>query len=209
VGYKIHCSLDSHHKKILLIGFPTATNTAGDLRLGGGSTFVQAVETKQQILVFTNKTLHAMKFIGPPFTFGLQELSKNITIMSPFSAIAVEDAVFWMGVDTFYVYAGGQTVQLPCTVKDKVFLDFNFEERDKVHVGVNSEFSEILWFYPTKSTTEIDSYVAYNYQEKVWYYGTLARQAWLDRGIRTLPQWQLVDNIYITTKQVMMMMDLL
>ena len=167
--------------------FPTATNTAGDLRLGGGSTFVQAVETKQQILVFTTKTLHAMKFIGPPFTFGLQELSKNITIMSPFSAIAVEDAVFWMGVDTFYAYAGGQTVQLPCTVKDKVFLDFNFEERDKVHVGVNSEFSEILWFYPTKSSTEIDSYVAYNYQEKVWYYGTLARQAWLDRGIRTLP----------------------
>ena len=167
--------------------FPTATNTAGDLRLGGGSTFVQAVETKQQILCFTNKTLHAMKFIGPPFTFGLQELSKNITIMSPASAIAVEDAVFWMGVDTFYLYAAGQTQQLPCTVKDKVFLDFNFDERDKVHAGVNSEFSEILWFYPTKDSTEIDSYVAYNYIEKVWYYGTLARQAWLDRGIRTLP----------------------
>ena len=167
--------------------FPTATNTAGDLRLGGGSTFVQAVETKQLILVFTNKTLHAMKFIGPPFTFGLQELSKNITIMSPFSAIAVEDAVFWMGVDTFYVYSGGQTIQLPCTVKDKVFLDFNFDERDKVHVGLNSEFTEILWFYPTASSTEIDSYVAYNYQEKLWYYGSLARQAWLDRGIRNLP----------------------
>jgi len=167
--------------------FPTATNTAGDLRLGGGSTFIQAVETKQQILVFTNKTLHSMKFIGPPFTFGLQELSKNITIMSPASAIAVEDSVFWMGVDTFYLYSGGQTLQLPCTVKDKVFLDFNFEERDKVHAGVNSEFSEILWFYPTSSSTEIDAYVAYNYIEKVWYYGTLARQAWLDRGIRTLP----------------------
>ena len=167
--------------------FPTATNTAGDLRLGGGSTFVQAVETKQQILCFTNKTLHAMKFIGPPFTFGLQELSKNITIMSPAAAIAIEDAVFWMGVDTFYVYAAGQTQQLPCTVKDKVFLDFNFDERDKVHAGVNSEFSEILWFYPTKDSTEIDAYVAYNYIEKVWYYGTLARQAWLDRGIRTLP----------------------
>jgi hypothetical protein len=167
--------------------FPTATNTAGDLRLGGGSTFVQAVEAKQQILVFTDKTLHAMKFIGPPFTFGLQELSKNITIMSPYSAIAVEDVVFWMGVDTFYVYAGGQTVQLPCTVKDKVFLDFNFEERNKVHVGVNSEFSEILWFYPTQNSLEIDSYVAYNYSEKIWYYGTMARQAWIDRGIRTLP----------------------
>ena len=167
--------------------FPTATNTAGDLRLGGGSTFVQAVETKQQLLVFTNKTLHAMKFIGPPFTFGLQELSKNITIMSPSSAIAVEDAVYWMGVDTFYVYGGGQTIQLPCTVKDKVFLDFNFEERDKVHVGVNSEFSELLWFYPSSGSVEIDKYVAYNYSEKVWYYGTMARQAWLDRGIRTLP----------------------
>jgi len=166
--------------------FPTATNTAGDLRLGGGSTFVQAVETKQQILVFTNKTVHSMKFIGPPFTFGLQELSKNITIMSPFSAVAVDDAVFWMGVDTFYVYAGG-TQQLPCTVKDKVFLDFNFEERDKVHVGVNSEFSEIIWFYPKSGSTTINAYVAYNYSEKVWYYGTLERDAWLDRGIRTLP----------------------
>ena len=180
--------------------FPTATNTAGDLRLGGGSTFVQAVETKQQILVFTNKTLHAMKFIGPPFTFGLQELSKNITIMSPFSAIAVEDAVYWMGVDTFYVYAGGQTIQLPCTVKDKVFLDFNFEERDKVHVGLNSEFSEILWFYPSSAGTEIDKYVAYNYLEKVWYYGTLVRQAWLDRGIRNLPQ--ATGNQYLYNHEV-------
>ena len=180
--------------------FPTATNTAGDLRLGGGSTFVQAVETKQQILVFTNKTLHAMKFIGPPFTFGLQELSKNITIMSPFSAIAVDDAVYWMGVDTFYVYAGGQTIQLPCTVKDKVFLDFNFEERDKVHVGLNSEFSEILWFYPSSAGTEIDKYVAYNYLEKVWYYGTLVRQAWLDRGIRNLPQ--ATGNQYLYNHEV-------
>ena len=173
--------------------FPTATNTAGDLRLGGGSTFVQAVETKQQILVFTNKTLHAMKFIGPPFTFGLQELSKNITIMSPFSAIPVEDAVYWMGLDTFYVYSGGQTVQLPCTVKDKVFLDFNTEEKDKVHVGLNSEFGEIIWFYPKKEDSNgnpninINAYVIFNYIEKVWYYGNLSRDAWLDRGIRSLP----------------------
>ena len=166
--------------------FPTATNTAGDLRLGGGSTFVQAVETRQQILVFTNRTVHAMKFIGPPFTFGLQELSKNITIMSSASAVAVDDAVFWMGRDSFYVYTG-QTQQLPCTVKDKVFLDFNFEEKDKVHAGVNAEFGEIWWFYPTASSTEVDAYVIYNYSEKVWYYGTLARDAWLDRGIRDLP----------------------
>jgi len=166
--------------------FPTATNTAGDLRLGGGSTFMQAVETKQQLLVFTNKTLHSMKFIGPPFTFGLQELSKNITIMSPASAVPVDDVVFWMGVDTFYLYAGG-TQQLPCPVKDKVFLDFNFDERDKVHVGVNSEFSEVIWFYPKAGSSTVNAYVVYNYEGKVWYYGTLNRDAWMDRGIRTFP----------------------
>ena len=171
----------------LLDWTPTATNTAGDLRLGGGSTFMQAVETKQGILVFTDKTLHAMKFIGPPFTFGLQELSKNITMMSSRSATAVDDLVFWMGIDNFYIYAG-QTQPLPCTVKEKVFLDFNFEQRDKVHAGVNTEFSEITWFYPTASSSEIDAYVSYNYTEKVWYYGTLSRTAWQDRGIRTLPQ---------------------
>jgi hypothetical protein len=167
--------------------FPTEANTAGDLRLGGGSTFVQAVETKQQVLVFTNKTLHGLKYIGAAFTFGLQELSKNITIMGPSAAIAVDDSVFWMGVDTFYAYAGGQTQQMPCTVKDKVFLDFNTEERDKVHAGLNTEFGEIFWFYPTASSTEIDAYVVYNYLERTWYYGTMARQAWLDRGIRSLP----------------------
>ena len=167
--------------------FPTTTNTAGDIRLGGGSTFVQAVETKEQVLVFTNKSLHSMKFIGPPFTFGIRELSKNITIMCPSAAIAVDDSVYWMGADTFYIYAGGQTQQLSCTVKDKVFLNFNFEEKDKVHVGINSEFSEIMWFYPTLNSTEVDAYVVYNYLESVWYFGTMARQAWLDRGIRNLP----------------------
>ena len=166
--------------------FPTTTNTAGDLRLGGGSEFVQAVETKEQILVYTNKTLHSMRFIGPPFTFGIKELSKNITIMSSYSAIAIDDSVYWMGVDTFYVY-NGATQQLPCSVKDKVFLDLNIEERDKVHVGANTEFGEVIWFYPSASSTEIDKYIIYNYIENVWYFGTLARQAWLDRGIRALP----------------------
>ena len=173
--------------------FPSTKNTAGDLRLGGGSSFVQAVETKQEILVFTNKTLHSMKYIGPPFTFGIQELSKNITIISPFSAIPNGDSVYWMGVDSFYSYSGGQTIQLPCTIKDKVFLDINIEEKDKVHVGVNSEFNEIIWFYPSALDSDgdvnlqINSYVIYNIMEQVWYNGTLDRDAWLDRGIRNLP----------------------
>ena len=165
---------------------PTATNTAGDLRLSSGSTFVQAVETKQQILVYTDRSLFSMRFIGPPFTFGLQELSKNITIMSPKAAVAVDDAVFWMGKDNFYVY-GGQTQQIPCTVRDKVFLDFNSAQSDKVVAGVNSKWGEIWWFYPSASSEENDKYVIYNYLEKIWYYGTLSRTAWLDRGIRSFP----------------------
>jgi len=171
----------------LLNWTPTATNTAGDLRLGGGSEFVQAVETKQAILVFTDKTLHAMKFIGPPFTFGLQELSKNITIMSPKAAVAVDDVVYWMGQDTFYIYAGGQTQQLPCTVKNKVFLDINDEESEKIYAGVNSEFGEIIWFYPNASSSDNSNYVIYNYNDKTWYYGILARDVWLDRGLRRNP----------------------
>tara|TARA_E500000318_G_scaffold12310_1_gene11266 strand:- start:300 stop:2165 length:1866 start_codon:yes stop_codon:yes gene_type:complete len=165
---------------------PTATNTAGDLRLSSGSTFVQAVETKQQILVYTDRSLFSMRFIGPPFTFGLQELSKNITIASPKAAVAVDDAVFWMGKDNFYVY-GGQTQQLPCTVRDKVFLDFNTQQQDKVIAGVNSKWGEIWWFYPSSTSEENDKYVIYNYLEKTWYYGTLTRTAWHDRGIRQFP----------------------
>jgi hypothetical protein len=166
--------------------FPTTTNTAGDLRLGAGSTFVQAVETKREILVYTDKSLHSMQFIGPPFTFGISQLASNITIMSPASAIATEDVVYWMGIDNFYIHAG-QTSQLPCTVKDKVFLDFNMEEKDKVVAGINSEFGEVWWFYPSLTSTENDKYVIYNYNEKVWYYGNIVRTAWIDRGVRTFP----------------------
>ena len=166
--------------------FPTATNTAGDLRLGAGSTFVQAVETKREILVWTDTALFSMRFIGPPFTFGLSQLASNITIMGPNSAVATEDVVYWMGIDNFYVYAG-RTQQLPCTVRQKVFGDFNRSESDKVTSGINSEFSEIFWFYPSANSTENDKYVIYNYGEKVWYFGSLARTAWLDRGTRANP----------------------
>nr|BAR34763.1 constituent protein [uncultured Mediterranean phage uvMED] len=166
--------------------FPTATNTAGDIRLGAGSTFVQAVETKREILVWTDTALNSMRFIGPPFTFGLQQLASNITIMGPNAAVATEDVVFWMGIDNFYVYAG-QTQQLPCTVKNKVFLDFNFSQTAKVVAGVNSEFSEVFWFYPSAASNDNDRYVVYNYGEKVWYFGNMSRSAWLDRGVRQYP----------------------
>ena len=165
---------------------PSTTNTAGDLRLSSGSTFIQAVETKQQILVYTDRSLFSMRFIGPPFTFGLQELSKNITIMSPNSAIAVDDVVFWMGKDNFYIYTG-RAQQIACSVRNKVFLDFNHEQGDKVVAGVNSQWSEIWWCYPSANSTENDKYVIYNYANQTWYYGTLSRTAWHDKGVREYP----------------------
>ena len=162
------------------------TNTAGDLRIGSGSEIITAVETRQQILVYTDKSLHAMQFIGPPFTFGINAISENITIAGPLAAIAVEDMVFWMGQQEFYVYSGG-VQRLPCTVRDYVFNDFNEKQIEKVTAATNNAFSEVWWFYPSAASSENDKYVIYNYQQKVWYYGNLARTVWLDRGIESLP----------------------
>ena len=172
---------------------PTPTNSAGDLRIGSGSTFVTAIETKREIVIFTDSTLHSMQFLGAPFSFGIQPLSTGITIMGPNAAVAVEDALFWMGQDSFYLYEGG-TQQLPCMVKEKVFFDFNYSQKDKVYAAHNAEFSEVTWFYCSDTNSianggsgQNNLYVTYNYAEKVWYYGTLSRSAFIDRGTFQYP----------------------
>lgn len=162
------------------------TNTAGDLRIGSGSEIIAAVETRQQILVFTDVSLHAMQYLGPPFTFGINEISTNITIASPLSAIAVEDNVFWMGAEEFYVY-GGAVQRIPCSVRDYVFTDINTDQLEKVTASTNTAFSEVTWFYPSASSSENDRYVTYNYQQKIWYYGTMERTFWMDRGVNDNP----------------------
>lgn len=172
----------------------TATNTAGDLRLGSGSEIVTAVETRQQALVFTDVSLYAMQFLGPPFTFGINAISTNITIASPLSAIAVEDQVYWMGAEEFYVY-GGAVQRLPCTVRDYVFSDINTSQLEKVTASTNTAFSEVWWFYPSAASTENDRYVVYNYQQQVWYYGSLSRTCWLDRGVESLPIAASTDHV--------------
>jgi hypothetical protein len=163
-----------------------ADNTAGELRLGSGSEIITAVETRQQVLVFTDESLYTMQFLGPPFTFGVNLISEQITVQSPLSAVAVEDNVFWMGQNEFYVY-GGTVQRMPCTVRDYVFDDFNEGQSEKVVGALNNEHSEIWWFYPSSSSENIDRYVVYNYIEKVWYYGNLGRTAWIDRGIFDRP----------------------
>ena len=165
---------------------PTTTNTAGDLLVGSGSRIVTAVETRQQILVFTDVSVHTMQYLGPPFTFGINMISENVTIASPNSAVAVEDNVFWMGANEFYTYTGA-VQKLPCTVRDYVFSDFNDGQSEKVFAASNTAFSEIWWFYPSGGSSTVDRYVVYNYQQNIWYYGTLARGAWVDRGVENYP----------------------
>ena len=161
-------------------------NTAGELRLGSGSEIVTALETRQQILVFTDTTLYSMQFLGPPFTFGVNSLSENITVAGPNAAIAVDDNVFWMGRAEFYVYSGA-VQRLPCLVRDFVFSDINEEQLDKINAALNTEHSEIWWYYPSENSSEVNRYVVYNYLEKVWYYGSFGRTAWIDRGIFDFP----------------------
>ena len=164
----------------------TTENSAGEIRLGSGSEIISALETRQQILVFTDTTLYTVQFLGPPFTFGATAISENITIASQNAAAAIDDSVFWMGESEFYAYSGA-VQRIPCTVRDHVFNDFNKEQYLKVTTGVNSSHSEIWWFYPSANSDNNDRYVVYNYTEQTWYYGSLARTAWIDHGIIEYP----------------------
>jgi len=169
------------------------TTTAGEVRLGSGSEIVCAIETRQQILVFTDTALYTMQYLGPPFIFGLTMVSENTSVASPNAAIAVDDTVFWMGLGEFYVFSG--TVQrAPCTVRDYVFNDFNTIQYEKVVSGANSKFGEVWWFYPSADSDINNRYVVFNYLENIWYYGSLTRTAWLDQGTYDFPVAAATDN---------------
>jgi len=166
--------------------------SAGDIRIGTGSYIVTAVEAKQEIVVFTDVSLHSFRYLGPPYTFGLSMLSDNISIVGENAAISVDDTVYWMGNGEFYLYNGvAQT--LPCDVKDYIFLNINQLEIEKVSCGANINFGEVWWFYPSNTVTdnvtnsENDSYVVYNYQQKIWYYGTMTRTAWTHKNVGIYP----------------------
>lgn len=164
-----------------------SSNTAGEIRLSSGSEIICAVETRQQILVFTDTTLYGMQFLGPPFTFGVGTLTENVSIASPNAAVAIQDSVFWMGKSEFYVYTGS-VQKVPCMVRDYIFDDIDLLQFEKVFAGLNSEHSEIWWFYPSLSGGGlVDKYVVYNYEENTWVYGTMSRTAWIDRGIFEYP----------------------
>jgi hypothetical protein len=161
-------------------------NTAGELRIGTGSYIVGAVQTKQQVVIFTDIALYTMQYIGPPYTFGLTEVSSNISIAGQNAAISTGDSVYWMGTGQFYMYNGTVT-QLPCSVKEYVFSDINIYQLAKVAAASNTAFAEIWWFYPSANSQLNDKYVVFNYEFNIWYYGTMSRTAWHDSAFAGLP----------------------
>lgn len=167
---------------------PTATNTAGSLRLSSGSFIVGGIKSRQEILIFTDTSLYSMNFIGPPLTFAINLINEGSGLLSPKSAVNAPNGVFYASKTGFYFYSGS-VKRLPCTVQEYVFEDLDLSQSFKCHMGVNTEFSEIWFFYPSieDGTGEISRYVIYNYEENHWSVGNLVRYAWLDAGIEDLP----------------------
>lgn len=165
---------------------PSITNQAGSVRISDGSYIVTALQTRQEILVWSNSALYSMQYVGPPFVWSIALQMSNISIMSPRAAVTVNNLVFWMGTDKFYVYSG-RVDTLPCTISGFIFSDINRDQSWQVFSGTNEGFNEVWWFYCSKDSTVVDRYVIYNHVENVWSHGTIMRSAWLDSAIRPKP----------------------
>jgi hypothetical protein len=159
----------------------TATNTAGGQRLTDGNEIISALRSRGQILLWTDTSIHGQQFLGPPYTFGFQQLGANCGIIGPHAGADVNGVAYWMSKDAFFVF-DGSVKKIPCTVQDYVFGDINIAQASAVNVGINTQFNEVTWFYPTLSSDYIDGFVTYNYMENVWSVGTLSRTAWADIG---------------------------
>ena len=166
---------------------PLPTNSAGFIRVSRGDSIIRAIPTRQEILVFTNATLNSLQFLGTTDVFGIQELSDNISIASPRAVVTVSSNAFWMGTDKFYVYSG-RVDTLPCTLRNHVFENINFDQMDQVVCGTNEQWNEVWWAYPTANSLVNDAYVIYNHFDKIWYYGSINRTAWNDSPLREYPQ---------------------
>jgi hypothetical protein len=165
---------------------PQATNQAGSLKLSHGSEIITAIQTRQEIAIFTDSTLYSLQYLGAPLVWGVQLLGDNISILSPNAAIIASGVIYWMGVDKFYQYSG-RVQTLNCDLRRYVFQDFNIQQAQQVYAGTNEGFNEVWWFYPSANSSTTDRYVVYNYVEQVWHYGTMGRSAWLDSGLLPYP----------------------
>ena len=165
---------------------PDPTNQAGFTRLSHGSEIICAVQTRQEIFVLTDSAAYSLQYLGPPYVWAPQLMGDNISIQGQNAIVIASGVVYWMGVDKFYQY-DGRVQTLNCDLRRYVFQDFNVSQASQVMCGTNEGFNEVWWFYCSTNATQNDRYVVYNYLEKVWYYGTMSRSAWLDSGLRDYP----------------------
>jgi len=172
---------------------PVATNQAGSYRLSHGSQIIGALQTRQEINVWTDAAIYAMQYLGPPFVWGFTLLADNISIVSPNAMATASGVVYWMGVDKFYVYSG-RVETLPCSVRTFIYQDINRDQFSQIQAGTNEGYSEVWWFYCSANSNVIDRYVIFNYLDRVWYYGTMSRTAWLDSPLREYPMAAGLDN---------------
>lgn len=166
---------------------PGVGNSSGFLRVSRGSRIIRALPTRQEILVFTDTHLYTLQFLGTSDVFGLQEYADNISIISGRACATAANITYWMGQDKFYAYTG-RVETLPCTLRNHVFQNLNMAQSDQIICGTNEQWNEVWWFYPTADSDYNNAYVVYNHLEKIWYYGTIDRTAWLDTPLREYPQ---------------------
>ena len=165
---------------------PTATNQAGSIRLSHGTEIITAIQTRQEIVVWTDSTVYSLQYLGPPFVWGVQLLGDNISILGQNAVAQASGVVYWMGTDKFYSY-DGRINTLNCDLRKYIYQDINLGQNQQCFASTNEGFNEVWFFYCSAGSTAIDRYVIFNYLENTWYYGTMNRTAWLDSGLREYP----------------------
>ena len=166
--------------------YPSSINQAGSVRLSHGSEIITCIQTRQEIVVFTDSTVYSLQYVGAPIVWSTQLLGDNISIVGQNAVSLGSGVVYWMGVDKFYKY-DGRVQTLRCDLRQYVYGDINLSQANQIYSGTNEGFNEVWWFYCSENSTVIDKYVVYNYAEDIWYYGTMGRTAWLDSGLRDFP----------------------
>ena len=165
---------------------PAATNQAGSYRLSTGSSIVANLQTRQEILVWTDAAIYSMQYLGPPFVWGFQILGSNTSIAGPNAIATAANVTYWMGLDKFYMYSG-RVETLYCPLRQYIFGDINLQQQYQFFASTNEGFNEVWWFYCSANSTVIDRYVVYNHLEKIWSYGNMSRTAWIDSPLRDYP----------------------
>lgn len=179
---------------------PAVTNQAGSYRLSQGSEIIAAMQTRQEILIWTDTSIYSMQFVGAPYVWSFQIMGSNLSIIGPNAAVTVNNITYWMGTDKFYMYTG-RVETLPCSLRQYIYDDINLQQGFQVFGGSNEGYNEVWWFYCSANSTTVDKYVIYNYLERTWAYGTLARTAWLDSPQRDTPMGTTYTNALVYHEQ--------